>query len=331
MRAVWRLAACSAAFLGLAGCGGGTAEDTPATVPSPAASSEPDEAAGFLGAIVHPATGPCGVTQDPDSGRVWVSYANTREVVEVDPTTGARVATFGLEGTRPCGLQYIDGWLWVGVLRDNVVQQVDPETGEVAAEIPLTGGAFGMLEAFGDLWVLDGTAPAVVRIDTATATIADTIRIEGTPRSMVATDEGIWVVRETPGVVTLLTPEPLAIAEEVEVVPGIRGIAVGDGALWVTRARLGTVHRIDLADRSVGPPITVGEDPRAISFAHGYVWAADVNGQLAQIDPTTRQVAAVHPFAVGIGGALPVGDHLWVFEPNRIVRVDPAVMGGAGS
>lgn len=291
------------------------------TAPEPTEDSLP---AGFLGDIVHPSTGPCALTQDPETGRTWVSYANTRQIDEVDPATGATITTLNLAGTRPCAVQYVDGALWVGIFRDAVLQRIDPDTGEVTAEIGLPGGVSGMFHAFDHLWVLDRAGPVVMKIDPATATQVGSLRVEGSPRGMAASDEGIWLVREIPGVVSRIDHESLTIVEEVHVDPGIRGLAIGEGALWVTRARFGTVYRVDLDDRSVGEPIPVGSDPRGIAFGHGALWVGDVTGLIARVDPATGQVTGQYPFAVGTGGGLAIDDQLWVFEPDRIVRIDPA-------
>lgn len=319
----------------LSACADTTSTDGSTVVEEPSGSSpaadptatEDPVPAGYLGEITHPSTGPCAVTQDPETGRTWVSYANTRQINEVDPQTGATITTLNLTGKRPCALQFVDGALWVGVFRDAVLQRIDPETGEVTAEIGLPGGVNGFAHAFGHLWVMDRAGPAVLKFDPATATQVGSVRVEGSPRGMVASDEGIWLVREIPGVVSLIDPETLAIVEEVSVDPGIRGLAIGDGALWVARARFGTVYRVDLADRSVSEPIAVGDDPRGISFGHGRVWVGDVTGQLAQLDPGSAQVVGRYPFAVGTVGGVPVGDQLWVFEPNRIVQLDPTQLG----
>lgn len=325
-----------ALFVVFAACSGGAATESDPTSTSgpgggpqsvaPTATEDPTPA-GYLGEIRHPSTGPCAVASDPESGRTWVSYANTRQITEVDPVSGSTITTLDLAGTRPCVMQYLDGALWVGVFRDAVMQRIDPATGEVTAEIAMSGGANGMVAAFGHLWVLDRTGPVVMKIDPATATQVASIRVEGSPRGMVATDEGIWLVREIPGVVSLIDPEAVTIVEEVNVAPGIRGLVAGEGALWVTRARFGTVFRIDLEDRSVSQPIAVGDDPRGISFGHGYVWVGDVTGQLARLDPASGQVAGRYPFAVGTFGGIPVGDQLWVVEPDRIVQIDPAALG----
>jgi streptogramin lyase len=325
-----------AGSVAVSACSGGAAtQDSPGSAGSdggglhsiaPSVTEDPTPA-GYIGEIRHPSTGPCAVTSDPESGRTWVSYANTRQINEVDPVSGATVATLDLDGTRPCALQYLDGSLWVGIFRDAVMQRIDPASGEVTAEIALVGGVNGMLTAFGHLWVLDRSGPVVMKIDPTTATQVASVRVEGSPRGMVATDEGIWLVREIPGVVSLIDPEAVTIVEEVNVAPGIRGLVAGEGALWTTRARFGTVFRIDLADRSVGEPIAVGDDPRGISFGHGYVWIGDVAGQLAQVDPRSGQVAGRYPFAVGTFGGIPVGDQLWVVEPDRIVQIDPAALG----
>lgn len=321
-----------AVFAAAAACSGGAATDTePGTsggaergvqTITPTVTEDPTPA-GYLGEIRHPSTGPCAVTSDPATGRTWVSYANTRQITEVDPVSGATITTLDLAGTRPCVMQYLDGALWVGVFRDAVMQRIDPATGEVTAEIATPGGANGMVAAFGHLWVLDRTGPVVLKIDPATATEVASVRVEGSPRGMVATEEGIWLVREIPGVVSLIDPEAVTIVEEVSVAPGIRGLVAGDGALWATRARFGTVFRIDLEDRTVSQPIPVGADPRGISFGHGSVWVGDVTGQLARLDPASGQVAGTYRFAVGTFGGIPVGDQLWVVEPDRIVRIDP--------
>lgn len=320
----------------LSACSGGAAPDmelgsTGGAGPveqsvAPTVTEDPTPA-GYLGEIRHPSTGPCAVASDPQSGRTWVSYANTRQITEVDPVSGSTVATLDLAGTRPCVMQYLDGALWVGAFRDAVMQRIDPATGEVTAEIAMPGGANAMAAAFRHLWVLDRAGPVVMKIDPVTATQVASVRVEGSPRGMVATDEGIWLVRETPGVVSLIDPEAVTIVEEVDVAPGIRGLVAGDGALWVTRARLGTVFRIDLDDRSVSQPIAVGADPRGVSFGHGSVWVGDVTGHLAKIDPGSGHVAGRYRFAVGTFGALAVGDQLWVIEPDRIVQIDPAALG----
>lgn len=89
-------------------------------------------------------------------GFVWAALRSGDEVAQLDPATGAVIATIGLGGgettTRWGTLTYADGYVWASVAGGLV--RIDPATGSVSDVIPLPWGMYwGMQAVDGEMWV----------------------------------------------------------------------------------------------------------------------------------------------------------------------------------
>jgi streptogramin lyase len=147
-------------------------------------------------------------------GELWLLSLAPARILEVDPTSGAVLATFPLAPRFPDSHSLIEAW-WLAC-----------GDGAVWATLPNYG--------------------AVARLDTGT----HTLRYAGTPygrpfgvavgggSTWVATDHGVVRLDESTGRPTGVALLPAASSS------GFASIAFGDGAAWFTNYDRGTLTRV---------------------------------------------------------------------------------------
>lgn len=205
----------------------------------------------------------------------------------------------------------------------------------VIADLGIDAAPIDVIVAFGSVWVANHHTDDVVRIDPATsleqARIAFT---EGTgPAWFAVADDGLWVTRQNRSGVARIDPVTNELdPNQAGTLPPCGPPAVADDAVWYFACDSGQMVRIDLAtgDASlvdavdlsfpiavdnvlyaVGPEgvVRLAEDGETWTFvggccgvpfgyAGGTLWLID-ESQVVRVDPTTGQVAATIPLAVG--------------------------------
>jgi outer membrane protein assembly factor BamB len=127
----------------------------------------------------------------------------------------------------------------------------------------------------------------------------------------------------------------LAVAAKVEAADGLGAAASGFGAAWLDDRPGGRLVRLDLGRGDVTARVPV-DGRLAISVGAGAVWALQsgggygigLRGPLLRLDPRTNHVTARTPLRTPAGdavlgfGVLADGDHVWVWGPNDILRID---------
>lgn len=135
-----------------------------------------DHGPGFL------AEGPAGV---------WLTDLDTGEVVEIDPDTGATVATVDLEGAR--GIAVGEDAVWVTNERHGSLVRIDPDDGSTR-EVAGIGHRTNGVAVDGDrVWVTTFGDGRLVGIDPATMGIVTSVPVGLRPGAVVVAGDSVWV------------------------------------------------------------------------------------------------------------------------------------------
>jgi streptogramin lyase len=127
-------------------------------------------------------------------GGVWITYADTDQVVHVDPDTGEVVATIDV-GLGPRFFDVGSGGVWVMNQLEGSVSHVDPRSDTVVATIPvdelgIQGGDLTVGE--GSVW-LRASEELVAQIDPDSDRVVARIGAPQGSGSASAGDDEVWI------------------------------------------------------------------------------------------------------------------------------------------
>ncbi len=304
-----------------AGCGLGS--EAPATG-DPTAPSATAPSLGTLAATDGRATevqlrvdlggAPCGVAVS--HGAVWVSLADTAELVRLDPETGEETDRIDLSET-PCEITPAGDSLWV-VTQSGVVDRVDPAGPTLVSSVPTGPASYQAAEAFGAVWVTNRNGQSLTRIDPETERTS-TVDLAGTNAGgIVEAADALWVGDDTTGSTHVVRLDPDTLGATAVEVGGDRPAylaATGD-TVWVSRVRSGSVVAVDATSgHVVGEPVPAGDMPVNLHATPDgrWVWVPDDRTDyLTRIDTSTGE--AVERVRAGDGPAVvaPTADGVWV-------------------
>jgi streptogramin lyase len=335
-REPWRRAGLAAAGVALvvavAAVGPGLAarltERGPATTARP---GQPTVAARIpLGCALSNAGGGLGV----GFGDVWVACQGA--LIRIDAATNRIAAVIPLQWMDgDASIAFSDDAVWVasGNSKHPVIYQLDPLTNRQVSEIPVEGGADGMVIAEGTLWVVQygqgaGTPGrgTVARLDADIGGRSGRVELPGWPNGIRSGLGAVWVTvydaHDKPAVyrVDPRTATPTRVAR------GQLVVAAGSDSLWTaTDAAGANLRRVDPATGRVLATVPVPRITRVAS-APGAVWAC-TDAKLYRLDPNSGQVVGTPVALEARPVALAVGEgSIWVGEGGRetaIVRLDP--------
>ena len=271
---------------------------------------------------------PCGVAVAFDA--VWVSVADTAELVRLDPASGKETARIPL-ADKPCEITATEDALWV-VTQSGVVERVDPTGAKgprVVASVPTGAASYQAAEAFGSIWVTNRNSQSLTRIDPATARTT-TVELPGVNAGgVVAASGALWVGDDATGSHRIVRLDPKTLETRDVEVGGDRPAylaATGD-TVWVSRVRSGTVSAVDATTaESTGAPVPAGASPVNLHASPDgrWVWVPDDRTDLlTRIDASSGR--AVERVVAGDGPAVvaPTDDGVWVtnFEDGTVWRL----------
>jgi streptogramin lyase len=115
-----------------------------------------------------------GITHDGEA--LWLASTYSREILRVDPATGATLATYATPGaakTGAHGLEWRDNTLWLATPPSATVYQVDVADGfQVIHSFPAPGNRpHGIAWDGDDLWCVETNLRGIFRLDTDTGAI----------------------------------------------------------------------------------------------------------------------------------------------------------------
>jgi primary-amine oxidase len=206
-------------------------------------------------AISIPAQNPAGIAAK--GSRMWVTDAGTREVLELDASTGKLVRKFALDLRQPVGLAFDGRRLWVADQASRQIVAYDAVNGRrvrMIPENPTTEKSSSTITALGwdgkSLWTatVGDASPTFNQVDTKSGRITHALQADCEPRG-VAFDSGLLFAlcwnrdRYLAGVnrrqISSQVGEMRKSVRMVEIFPSTApaGLAYDGTKLWVLDAR----------------------------------------------------------------------------------------------
>lgn len=215
-------------------------------------------------------------------GAIWLPDTGTQTIFKIDPTTHdvlltipVAMASMSHEGSMGVG----EGSVWITTQGggESWLARFSAETGAEEARITIPPTGFGVVVAYGSVWISGSFRHEVYRIDPATNEVVAAIPVPGLPKHIAAGEGGIWVASQETGLIHRIDPSTNTVAASFET--GIREEARGDittggGYVWATFRRLPVVQ-IDPATNTilrVYSGLNVAGDH--IRFGGGSLWTA---------------------------------------------------------
>ena len=234
------------------------------------------------------------------SDSVWVTVAYRDEVIEIDPSSNAIMATIPVPG-HPVQIAADQTGVWVisATKGTGLLLRIDPMTQTVTLRVPLFGiPRLGLAVGEGSVWVDDGGNLLRVNPDGTRTTL---LGAGGDP--MAIGGGSVWEGNSS-GVIRLDPASGDVLAQIPTALPPI-GLAFADGSLWVltdtgsTSEKIylpdpkhpSTVLRIDaVTNRVDAGPLAVGTKPAWIAASGADAWVANFNEtRLLKIEQSRAQ------------------------------------------
>ncbi len=287
---------------------------TTAPAPEPAVVAEVD-----LGAM------PCALEVDPD-GFPWVTYLQTGDVVQIDPATREKLASFKA-GPQTCGIAIAAGHFWIGDTASNSLVRFSFPDGRFVDRTPLDGPVWDVQVGDGLVWVATRNAGVVRAFDEATLEVVHEVDLPQVT-GIGITPGAAWASTNTQDTVVHIDAATGAITEiELAGTPGWFGES--ETAAWVALETGGAVVRLDAATLAPDLEVEVGNEPLDLTVAFGSVWVPNHgDGTLTRVDAATGEVTGEVRLKFGVWVAEPVGDEIWVtdFSARKIFVIDPELV-----
>jgi hypothetical protein len=267
-------------------------------------------------------------------GDVWVACQGA--LIRIDAAANRIAAVIPLQwmdGDASIAVSQDAVWVASGSSTHGVIYQLDPLTNHQVGELPLKGGADGMVIAQGVLWVAQpgrGAGAAsrgtVARFDTNFGGLLGPVKLPGRPAPIRSGLGAVWVTtydaRDRPAVYRI-DPRTATVTR----VPRVQTVvAAGPDSLWAgAEDPLANLRRVDPATGRAVATVPVPGVTR-MAFAPGAVWAC-TDAKLYRLDPNSAQVVGTPVALEAPPAALAVGEgSIWVGERGRepaLVRFDP--------
>jgi streptogramin lyase len=227
-------------------------------------------------------------------------------------------------GGAPCGLTAAGGELWVGVYEAGVVLRLD-RAGRVQRRHRVGRWACQIAVDARAAWVTRDNANRVVRIDRRTGRLQP-VRVDS-PYGLVLAFGSLWVTSFETGTVTRIDPRTARPIRVLDVGANPTGIAACGGFVWVGHGRDATwVTRIDPGSGEARRFDVVLSAPRWPRCIRGELWVTTERAAL-RIDTRTGELRKHLDLGMTLAEAAGAQDGtLWVTNKQRslVHRVDPS-------
>jgi hypothetical protein len=238
----------------------------------------------------------------------------------------------GLHLGAPTALAYAGGTLWCavqpgsGVLVGSLVKVSGGSGVPEGAAVPLPPAAQPYLLTVGadGVWLASGALLSKIDPDTGAAEL--TVHLGGNITAVLDAAGSVWATVTTPGGGGLARIEPSAGAfvSQVPVGPSPSALTVADGLAWVTDSVDQSILRFAIGPRavhrtgSIALPRSAVRAPTQITVTAGRVWVYEP-GRVLRIDPATDRVIGTTSLARAPGGTIAAGTSgVWVITRTRV-------------
>ncbi len=223
---------------------------------------------------------------------------------------------------------------------------LDPSSGELVASVPLGTAPSAVAVGDGSVWVVDADDRTISEIDPETRSLKQSFGTSSIPTDIAVGDGAVWITNASidaqsndaddllPASVSRLDPESGDVVETIDlrpapgghvfsVLPGlsVQHLAVSPDAVWAINRDL-SVSRIDPRTNRIVAQVE-GVKANNIAVGDGDVWVAE-GDSLAEIDPSTNEVARRVPLDADLSTLAVGGGAVWVADPEggNVWRVD---------
>jgi DNA-binding SARP family transcriptional activator/ABC-type branched-subunit amino acid transport system substrate-binding protein/DNA-binding beta-propeller fold protein YncE len=223
---------------------------------------------------------------------------------------------------------------------------LDPSSGDLVASVPLGTAPSAVAVGDGSVWVVDADDRTISEIDPETRSLKQSFGTSSIPTDIAVGDGAVWITNAAidaqsndsegllPASVSRLDPESGDVVETIDlrpapgghvfsVLPGlsVQHLAVSPDAVWAINRDL-SVSRIDPRTNRIVAQVE-GVKANNIAVGDGDVWVAEGDG-LAEIDPSTNEVARRVPLDADLSTLAVGGGAVWVADPEggNVWRVD---------
>ncbi len=220
----------------------------------------------------------------------WAGLWHARQVVRIEPETGAVVQQLGLNAS-PYGLAIdLQGIVWTVGREQGLIDRVDPATGQVtphACPVPGCSGYGLTIDEFGRLWMANlGSPPYGVVIFNPNDGSWQSIPVPPRPRGLVADKMGrVFVALDESNSVGVYDTQTLSHVTSLDLGSGRfpLGMAVdSSGVVWAVNQSASSVTRIDAITLQLLGEHPVGTSPYTYSDMTGSAFFDVVQPGLAQ-------------------------------------------------
>jgi YVTN family beta-propeller protein len=201
----------------------------------------------------------------------------------------------------------------------NTLAVIDPESNRVEEAIPTGIGPADVAAGAGYLWVANEADNTVTQIHPRRrAAVSTTAPPDATAAGLAVGPDGVWIggerrlLRLNPGFRSFERSIRLVPPDDYSGFTGPNLVAVGYGSVWVG-SDYGEIARVDPDTRDVDT-VSLGNGPSAIATGAGGVWVTDdVDNTVTRIDPASANaVTATTPVGLGPSAVTTGAGAVWV-------------------
>ncbi len=168
---------------------------------------------------------------------MYTCIANIANILQINPTNGATLATLPISATVTTGLAFDGEAFWIDDYNSVTVMRISRYDGTVLQSFPAPGGyPLGVTYDGVNLWNLDGTTPTLYKMDPTSGAVIDSFVLSsGAIRGLAYDGQLIWYGDSTNWLVHGLDPD--TGAEVTSFAPPantyIEGLGFDGQYLWV--------------------------------------------------------------------------------------------------
>ena len=127
-----------------------------------------------------------------DGEHIWTASQGTGDIVEVDPATGAVLASYPTGG-QPEEMAYDGANIWVALYYSNAVAKIQASTGTILGTYSVDSSPDGVAFDGSHIWVVNQGSNNVTELAPSTGATVGTFPVGSSPLHIVSDGTNLWV------------------------------------------------------------------------------------------------------------------------------------------